>query len=132
MSSQKRVEEKPKQPTQSKVVVNKTKQVKVPEMKGKRIIGPDGKPLTDEEMEIARQQLEGDLGRGNKNPYDMSHDELIERNKQIKGQKKSSKVRGIPMPSSAQVEMMYQNRVVTQSGQDERMNTILSKVLSQK
>jgi hypothetical protein len=113
-------------------VVNKTKKVKVPEMKGKRIIGPDGKPLTDEEMEIARQQLEGDLGRGNKNPYDMTHDELIERNKQIKGQKKSTKVRGIPMPSPAQVEMMYQNRVVTQSGQDERMNTILSKVLSQK
>lgn len=132
---QKQVQKQPLQPQRQNVVVNKTKKAKIPEMKGKRLVTPNGEVLSDEEMEIARQQLENEVNRGKtKNPYEMNEDELLELSKKSQsGQKRSTKVRGLPMPDSNQVAMMYQSKQQNRhSNPDDPMNTILSRVLSQK
>jgi hypothetical protein len=126
------------QPQRQNVVVNKTKKAKIPEIKGKRLVTPNGEVLSDEEIEIARQQLENEVNRGkNKNPYEMDEDELLELSKRTQsGQKRSSKIKGLPMPDSNQVHAMYEGRQQTvrsaNSNDTEAVNSILSRVLSQK
>jgi hypothetical protein len=116
---------------QTPVVVNKTKRKAVPLPKEK-IIAPDGSVLTQEELAIAQEQLEKEMELGkSKNPYEMTHDELIERSKKIKGQTKSSKVRGLPMPTPEQMAVVYQQKQIERLSQDEKMNSILNRVLKQ-
>lgn len=118
----------------SKVVVNKQKRIKIPDsLTNKTLVGPDGKVVTQEDLEIARQQLEEEMQTGrSKNPYEMTHTELIERNKKIKGQTRSTKVQGLPMPSPDQVAIHYQTQQATRVNKDEGMASILNRVLTQK
>jgi hypothetical protein len=120
------------------VMVNKTKKVKIPEMKGKKIMTPNGEVLSDEEIEIARQQLENEINRGkSKNPYEMNEDELLELSRKNQStQKRSTKIKGLPMPDSDQVHAMYEGRQrdirSSNSNDADVVNTILGRVLSQK
>ena len=126
------------QPKQSNVVVNKNKRkVVVPEYKGRPLIDPQtGERITEEEMEIARQQLEDDLARSNgKNPYDMDADELMARNNQIKTQAVSKKVPRLPMPTAEMTALHYQTQQQNRAmdgEQDDLLPNILSRVLSNK
>jgi len=127
------------QQKQSNVVVNKTKKkVIVPEYKGRPMIDPQsGERITEEEIEIARQQLADDLARSTgKSPYEMDEDELRARNSQIKTQAVSKKVPRLPMPTPEMVNLHYQtqqqNRAMDSDGQDELLPNILSRVLANK
>jgi len=119
---------------ESNVTVNPTKKVKAPKLSPRDMMAPDGTLLTEEEILTAQRELEKDLnvGRSSKNPYEMSEEELIERSKKIKGQTKSTKVKGVPMPSPEQVHMMYQQKQMNKIQTDQNMTTILDRVLSQK
>jgi hypothetical protein len=121
-----------KQASQNNVTVNKQKKkVSIPKPQG-IMRTPDGEILTEEEIEIARQQLEEEMSRGRgKNPYDMTPEELVERNKTIGGQKKSKKLRGVPMPSPESMEMFYQQKAVNKVSSDQVFGNILQRVLNQ-
>ena len=128
----KQVTQPPKEVKQSNVVVNNTKKRKVNIPQGK-IVAPNGEVLSEKEVMEAQRQLEQELELGRaKNPYEMSEEELIERNKKIKGQTKSNKVRGIPMPSTDQMAIHYQQKQAERLSKDENMTSILSRVLNQK
>jgi hypothetical protein len=123
----------PAPPKKSNVVVNNTKKKKTVNIPKGNVIAPDGSVLSQEELEIAREQLENEMELGqSKHPYDMTPEELIERNKKIKGQTKSSKVRGLPMPSPDQMAIHYQQKQAERLSKDEGMTSILSRVLNQK
>lgn len=125
-------------PKQSNVVVNKNKRkVVVPEYKGRPMIDPTtGDQITEEEIQIAREQLSEDLARSQgKNPYDMDADELIARNATIKTQAISKKVARLPMPTAEMTALHYQTQQQNRSmdnEQDDLLPNILSRVLATK
>lgn len=128
----KQVAQPPKEVKANNVVVNKTKKSKIQIPQGK-IVTAKGEVLSEKEIREAQRQLEQEMELGRaKNPYEMSEEELIERNKKIKGQTKSTKVRGIPMPSADQMAIHYQHKQTERLSKDENMTTILSRVLNQK